>query len=175
MQFSKGQVVVHPHHGPATVGKVSTRTVGGERRKYLSLTVRADGMEVAVPVDVADEIGVRPVVDLAGVREIFDLLVGEGEPYDSVWSRRFKSYTERLRSGDLRTLAGLVRDIARRDEEKKVSYGEANILREARAVFTAELSVALGTDQERAEALVTAAVLERELPDLSAPDLALAS
>ncbi len=175
MQFSKGQVVVHPQHGPATVGRVSTRTVGGERRTYLFLTVRADGMEVALPVDLADEIGVRPVVGPAEVREIFDLLVGEGEPYDSVWSRRFKSYTERLRSGDLRTLAGLVRDIARRDEEKKVSYGEANILREATAVFTAELAIALGTSRERVEQLVTAAVLERALPDLSGPDLALAS
>src|SRR5699024_1183431 len=135
-----GQIIGAPQDGPATDETVSTRSIRGERKKYLTLTVRSDGMQVALPVEFADEIGVRSIIDADGVQEIFQLLVAESEPFDNVWSRRFKSYTERLRSGSLPTLAGLIRDLTRRNEEKKVSYGEANILREATATFTAELA-----------------------------------
>lgn len=173
--FSRGQIVVHPQHGPATVDKISKRTVGGVRRKYLALTVRQNGMQIALPLELVEEIGVREVVDMGGVRGIFELLAADSEPHDNVWSRRFKAYNERLRSGNLRTLAGLVRDITRRDEEKKVSYGEANILREAMAVFTAELSIALGECEERVEKLVNDVVRERTVPELSQQGLALAS
>ncbi len=175
MKFSKGQIIVHPQHGPATVEKVSTRSIRGERKKYLTLTVRSDGMQVALPVEFADEIGVRSIIDADGVQEIFQLLVAESEPFDNVWSRRFKSYTERLRSGSLPTLAGLIRDLTRRNEEKKVSYGEANILREATATFTAELAIALKVGEEQVERMVNTAVLERTVPNLTEEALALAS
>ncbi len=173
-QFNKGQVVIHPQHGPATVEKVTSRVIQGEQRRYLSLHVHADGMSVAVPVDAAEEIGVRAVMDAERVREVFAELAGKGEPFDKVWSRRFKYNTERLRSGDLLKLAGLVRDVTRRDDEVAVSYGEANMLREAMGLLTAELAIALGLTPERTVELVETAVRERAVPDLG-KDLALAS
>ena len=174
MEFSKGQVLIHPQHGPATVTKVTSRVIQGERRRYLILKVHTDGMSVSLPVDATEEIGVRPVMDAARVREVFEQLANEGEPFDKVWSRRFKHNTERLRSGDLIKVAGLIRDVTRRDDEVKVSYGEANLLNEARDLLTAELALALRVTQERAVELVEAAVRERLVPELD-KDLALAS
>ncbi|WP_192498765.1 CarD family transcriptional regulator [Ornithinimicrobium pratense] len=174
MHFSKGQILIHPQHGPATVTKVTTRTIHGERRHYLILSVHTDGMSVSLPVDATEEIGVRAVMDGARAREVFVRLADEGEPFDKVWSRRFKHNTERLRSGDLLMVAGLIRDVTRRDDEVRVSYGEANLLREALGLLTAELAIALRVTSERAVALVESAVRERVVPELS-EDLALAS
>lgn len=174
MHFSKGQVLIHPQHGPATVTKVTSRTIQGERRRYLTLSVHTDGMSVSLPVDAAEEIGVRPVMDRARLREVFEQLAHEGEPFDKVWSRRFKHNTERLRSGDLLKVAGLIRDVTRRDDEVRVSYGEANLLREALELLTAELAIALRVTPERAVALVESAVREQVVPELGG-DLALAS
>ena len=39
MKFHVGQTVIHPHHGPAMVAKVMTRTVRGERVDYAELEV----------------------------------------------------------------------------------------------------------------------------------------
>lgn len=174
LHFSTGQVVIHPQHGPATVEKITSRVIQGERRKYLSLSVHADGMSVAVPVDAAEEVGVRAVMDADRVREVFEELAAEGEPFDKVWSRRFKHNTERLRSGDLLKIAGLIRDVTRRDDEVSVSYGEANMLREATALLTAELAIALGLTPERTVELVGSAVRERIVPE-AGKGLALAS
>lgn len=174
MQFDKGQVLIHPQHGPATVTKVTSRVVQGERRRYLILNVHTDGMSVALPVDATEEIGVRAVMDAERVREVFQELAAEGEPFDKVWSRRFKHNTERLRSGDMLKVAGLIRDVTRRDDEVKVSYGEANLLNEAKDLLTAELAIALRVSTERAVELVENAVRERVVPELD-EDLALAS
>lgn len=174
MQFSKGQILVHPQHGPGTVTKVARRTMQGQERQYVMLRFEAGGLSVALPVDSVDELGVRTVMTATRVQEVFAVLTGESEPFDKVWSRRFKHNTERLRSGDLLQLAGLIRDNLRRNAERRISYGEANLVREAMDLLTAELAIALRVATERAVELVETAVLERVAPTLG-EDLALAS
>lgn len=174
MDFSKGQVLIHPQHGPATVTKVTSRVIQGKRRRYLILGVHTDGMSVSLPVDATEEIGVRAVMDEARVREVFEVLVDEAEPFEKVWSRRFKHNTERLRSGDVLKLSGLIRDVTRRDDEVRVSYGEANLRQEAMSLLTAELAIALRVTPERAVELVESAVREQAVPELG-EGLALAS
>ncbi|WP_277050489.1 CarD family transcriptional regulator [Ruania albidiflava] len=175
MQFAKGQIVVHPHHGPATVTRLALRTVGEQRTRYLTLRIRRDDLEVSLPVERAEEIGVRSVLDIEGLEQLFEILVGPGQAFDKVWSRRFKDYTERLRSTDIFTVAALVRDIIRQNAEKKVSYGEANLLLEARTLVSAEVEVALGVAEEVAVAMIETAVLEGTKPDLAGRELARAS
>lgn len=174
MQMNKGQVLIHPQHGPATVTKVTSRVIQGERRQYVILQVHTDGMSVSLPVDAAEEIGVRAVMDETLVREVFAELAAEGEPFDKVWSRRFKHNTERLRSGDLLKIAGLIRDVTRRDDEVRVSYGEAGLLQDGKDLLTAELAIALGVTPERALEVVESAVRDRAVPKLG-EGLALAS
>lgn len=175
MQFAKGQVVVHPHHGPATVTRLAFRTLGEQRTRYLTLRIRRDDLEVSLPVERAEEIGVRSVLDAAGVQRIFETLAGPGQAFDKVWSRRVKDFTERLRSSDIFVVAGLVRDITRQNEQKKVSYGEMNLLNDARALVTAELAVALGLAEDEIADMIEPAVLEGTLPSLPKQVLARAS
>ncbi|MEE6282050.1 CarD family transcriptional regulator [Georgenia sunbinii] len=172
MNFSTGQVVVHPHHGPATIKKIFTRTIRDDRRKYLNLEVRHSDLSVAVPVELAEEMGVRPILDAAGVREIFDLLLAESEVEETVWSRRIKNNTMRLRSGDVRTIAGLIRDLTRRNTEKRLSFGEMNLLRDAMTPFVAELAISLNLTEDDVTAMVDAAVLENKGLPASGVELA---
>lgn len=153
---------------------MTTRVVQGVKVQYVTLRLHGEDMSVALPVDSIEDIGVRAVMSPPLVHKIFAALAGEHEVLDKVWSRRFKHNTERLRSGDLLKLAELIRDITRRDAEHAVSYGEANLMREAKDLLTAELAIALGATPERAVELVEAAALDRVLPTLDG-DLALAS
>lgn len=168
LKFTKGKVVIHPHHGPSTVKKIANRTVRGEQTKYLTLITHADELSVSVPTEMAEEIGLRQVMDRDGVREIFEVLMGESGPYNRVWSRRFRDYTQRANSGDIETIAGLVRDLLRRNEERPISYGEKGVLNQANAMLTAELALSLDCDEEEATEMVTKAVLEDVTPELLA-------
>ena len=61
----------------------------------------------------------------------------------SNWSRRFKNHQEKLRSGDLFAQAEVVRNLALRQEHKRLGPAESTMLRHARQGVVAELAVSL--------------------------------
>src|SRR5699024_12816746 len=99
------------------VTRLAHRPVGEHGIRYLTLRMSRDGLVVSLPVERAEEIGVRSVLDVEGLEQLFEILAGPGQAFDKVWSRRIKDYTERLRSTDIYTVAALVRDIIRQHEE----------------------------------------------------------
>ncbi|MGC0141921.1 MULTISPECIES: CarD family transcriptional regulator [unclassified Pseudactinotalea] len=173
MNFTKGQVIVHPHHGPATITKTTTRTLRGTRIRYLKLQVSGTDLVVEVPEERAEETGLRPVLGIEDLREIFDVLAAPSEEEPSNWSRRIKANTDRFRSGDIRTIAGLVRDLSRRLDGKGLSFGEKNLLRDALIPLVAEISIVLSMDEAETEATIDAAILQGTIPPM--PALAAAS
>ncbi len=69
MSFEIGQTVVYPHHGAATIEEVMTRTIRGEERTYLKLRVNQGDLEIQVPAENVDMVGVRDIVDEDGPDE----------------------------------------------------------------------------------------------------------
>ncbi|WP_193314393.1 CarD family transcriptional regulator [Georgenia ruanii] len=175
MHYFPGQVLVHPHHGPATVSQILDRKIGKGRQRYLKLDVHNTDLSVGVPLEQARELGVRPLLDADGLREVFDLLLAPSGEKDGVWSRRVKKNAERLRSGDIRVIAGLIRDLTRWNQEKRLSFGETTMLRDALTPFVAELALVLGIGAPEATAVVEAAVLEGTRPSVPRSELAAAS
>lgn len=166
MVFTPGQLVVHPHHGPATITEITTRHIRGVPTRYLTLAVRNTNLTVGVPVAQADTVGLRPVCDAAALAELFDVLRAPSPKEVDGWSRRFKDNHEKLRLGDLHTSAGVVRDLLRRQETKGISLGEKDLLKDARRPLVTELALALEVSEEEAGHVLDAAVLADRAPAL---------
>jgi CarD family transcriptional regulator len=162
MQFSAGQIIVHPHHGPTTIIDVTSRTIKGESVAYLGLRVHRSELTVQVPLDRAEELGLRKVYDTEELAELFDVLRAPTGHEEDAWSRRFKDNQEKLKHGDLLVTAGVIRDLTRRDRERGLSMGEKNMLRAARLPVCTELALALAITDEEAESLVEATILDPE-------------
>ncbi|SNR59110.1 CarD family transcriptional regulator [Blastococcus mobilis] len=169
MQFPKGRTVIHPQHGPATVVEVFSRSVNGASRDFIGLQVHRSDLRIGVPVDRADDVGLRPVSAPEQVEELLDVLRGPTGEQEETWSRRFKANQEKLRLGDLLVTAGVVRDLTRRQEERALSLGEKDQLKHARVPVLAELALALSLADEEAESLLASAI-NRE-PVAVRPDL----
>ncbi|WP_149202115.1 CarD family transcriptional regulator [Actinotalea subterranea] len=159
MEFSEGQTVVHPHHGPTTVVCVSDRRFRDRARSYVTLRVHGSELAIDVPVDAADEVGLRPVSDGRAVAALLDVLRSATGPQQEMWSRRMKENTERLRSGELLVIAGVVRDLARRQRDHGISAGEKDLLKLARHPLITELALALTLTREASEAVLDHAIL----------------
>ena len=156
MAFRVGQVVVYPHHGAATIKSIKIMKVGGKRREYLTLHIEQGDLTVQVPAENLDLVGVRNVVNKAGVEKVFNVL---REPYKEEptnWSRRYKANVEKLASGDVIKVAEVVRDLSRRDENKGLSAGEKRMLAKARQILVSELALAERTDESKAEQKIDA-------------------
>ncbi|TRW43632.1 CarD family transcriptional regulator [Georgenia yuyongxinii] len=164
MQLSAGQVVVHPHHGPATVTEITTRTLRGVPTSFLSLQVHRTDLVVAVPMDKVGEVGVRAVFDRDQIASLFEILQAPTGQEEEQWSRRQKANHERLLTGDLFAAAGVVRDLTRRLDTKGLSWGEKDMLRDARKPLLAEIALSLDLSDDGAVAALDAAIAGEPAP-----------
>ena len=142
---------------------VTTRVIKGEEKKYITLDMHGSDLVVELPIDNAELVGVRDVIDAAGVEAVFDVLRGEAEEEVSNWSRRFKANTEKMGSGDVYRVSEVVRDLWRRDQRAVLSAGEKRMLIKSRQIVVSELSLAQGSSEEDAIAALDA-VLATTVP-----------
>ncbi len=152
MAFKVGETVVYPHHGAATIVEIKTRTIKGEEKKYLKLNVSQGGLTIEVPSDNVEMVGVRDVIDKAGLERVFAVLRDPIVEEPANWSRRYKANLEKLASGDVIKVSEVVRDLWRREQDRGLSGGEKRLLAKARQILISELALAEKSNEEKAGA-----------------------
>ena len=150
MTYDVGDRVVYPHHGAAIIVRREKREIGGEKNEYLVLEMAQGELTLSVPVDNADEVGMRPPIGKDEVEDLFELLAKRDIREPSNWSRRFKNHQEKLKSGDVYQVAEVVRNLSLRDQAKGLSAGEKTMFVKARGVLVSELSFALDVSEDDA-------------------------
>ena len=156
MTFKVGDRVVYPHHGAAIISRKEQRTDFGEKTEYLVLQMAHGELTLSVPVDKAEDVGMRPPISEEDVDDLFQLLAKKDVREPANWSRRFKNHQEKLKSGDVYQVAEVVRNLALRENNKGLSAGEKSMLTKAQSVLVSELSFALDVSEDDALARVEA-------------------
>ena len=159
MTFKAGDRVVYPHHGAAIVERRETKEMFGEKTEYLVLRMAHGEMTLSVPVDKAEEVGMRWPISGEDVDDLFEVLQRRDVREPANWSRRFKNHQEKLKSGDVYQVAEVVRNLALRDREKGLSAGEKTLYNKARNVLVSELSFALDVSEDDAMEKVDGALV----------------
>lgn len=150
MTFKPGDRVVYPHHGAAIVERMESKTAFGEEKEYLVLRMAHGDMMLSVPVDMAEEVGMRWPISVEDVEDLFEVLRKRDVREPANWSRRFKNHQEKLKSGDVYQVAEVVRNLALRDRDKGLSAGEKSLFTKAKSVLVSELSFALDVSEDDA-------------------------
>src|SRR4051812_50157826 len=102
MTFTVGETVVYPNHGAAIIEEIETRQIKGEDKEYLVLRIVAQqDLVVRVPACNLDLVGVRDVVDKAGLGRVFDGVRGAHPEGPTEWARRHKADPGEPRPGDV--------------------------------------------------------------------------
>ena len=157
--FKPGDKVVYPHHGAAVIVKKQKKKAFGENTEYLVLEMAHGELTLSVPVDKAEEVGMRWPIDKDDVEDLFEVLQKRDIREPANWSRRFKNHQEKLKSGDVYQVAEVVRNLALRDREKGLSAGEKTLYNKARNVLVSELSFALDVPEDDAMEKVDGALV----------------
>ncbi len=151
LSFEVGDKVVYPHHGAAIIEDRERREDFGEEKEYFVLKIAYGDLTVRVPVDLAEEVGLRDVINDEEVEEVFAVLGKKDARMPTNWSRRYKNHVEKLKSGDIYQVAEVVRNLTIRDNDKGLSAGERRMLAKARQILVSELTFALSVTPEDAE------------------------
>ena len=151
-------------HG-LVVGR-ETKTVLGEPRDYLTIRIIASEMTLMVPADATDAAGLRAVITGDDLDAVLALLRGEDEVIAGNWNRRFKHNREKMRTGDVLELVGVIRNLMNRSIEKGLSSGERQMMARAKRILASEIQYAKDLDEAEAQAyldeLLEEIALERE-------------
>ena len=150
-KFRKGDTVIYPQHGACIVQGHEKKTLFGETRDYLILKSVIGEMTLSVPVDKADEVGVRPPVSSDELDDLVAVLSKPDPRVPSNWSRRFKNHQEKLKSGDVYQVAEVVRNLAARNRDAALSAAERTMYERARINLVSEIAPALKVSAEEAE------------------------
>jgi CarD family transcriptional regulator len=148
--FEVGDKVVYPHHGAGTVVKREKREVLGQTREYLTIKILHNDMTVNVPVENAEQVGLRTVIDEDLVNNVVKALTGGSTEMPKNWNRRFKHNRDKMKTGDIFELAEVVKNLSLRDHEKGLSTGEKQMFVKAKKILASELMYAKGVDEEEA-------------------------
>lgn len=164
MTFAVGDKVVYPHHGAAIIEGREKRVFDGQKTDYFVLRITYGDLKVSIPVDKAEQIGLRDVINDEEVEEVFAVLRKKEARMPTNWSRRFKNHVEKLKSGDIYQVAEVVRNLSIREADKGLSAGEKRMLARARQILVSELTFALNVDEEAAEARLDDVLAGRDVP-----------
>jgi len=143
MNLTVGETLVYPHHGAVTITDIQQKSIKGEEKSFMTLRVHTSELTIQLPVDNAELVGVRDVIDAEGVQAVYKVLLDPFVEEPGNWSRRYKANQEKMASGSVYRVAEVVRDLWRRDQDHGVSAGEKRMLQKARQVLESELALAL--------------------------------
>ena len=148
--FEVGDKVVYPHHGAGTVVKKEKREILGQTREYLTIQILHNDMTVNVPVENAEQVGLRTVIDEDLVNMVVKALTGGSTEMPKNWNRRFKHNRDKMKTGDIFELAEVVKNLSLRDHEKGLSTGEKQMFVKAKKILASELMYAKAVDEDEA-------------------------
>ena len=141
--FKAGDMAVHPAHGVGEVTQLEDRDLGGRKTTCYVIKIKDSGLKVMVPTEAAARVGLRPVMKKKEAQNILEILKAPEVAVDlQPWNRRFRAYTEMLKSGLPSEIAKVLRDMYRLKFDKDLSFGERRLLDQARSLLVQELAIA---------------------------------
>ncbi len=151
--FSIGDKVVYPMHGAGVVEAIEEKKILGQIKQYYILRIPHGNMEIMVPTD-GESSGLRYIVDREAIEDVKTILGSESTPMDDNWNRRNRDNVEKLKTGDICEVAGVIRNLLRVDRVKKLSTGEKKLLLSARQILASEMSMVLDVDEEEIQDMI---------------------
>lgn len=154
IEFKKGDYVVYPAHGVGEIEAVETQTIGGIEIKLYAIAFEKDRMRLKVPVFKAHASGLRRLSNANRMDDALKTLQGRAQIRRAMWSRRAQEYETKINSGDPVSIAEVLRDLKRSNDESEQSYSERQIYQSALERLAREVAaVEKITEVEAAERL----------------------
>lgn len=150
LKFKAGDFVVYPAHGVGQVTAVDKLEIAGSELEVFVINFENDKMTLRVPIDKAESSGMRHIASSEIISKAMTTLSGRARAKRAMWSRRAQEYEQKINSGDLVSIAEVVRDLHRQDDSKEQSYSERQLYEAALGHLTREIAAADGSNENEA-------------------------
>ena len=106
--FNVGDKIVYPMHGAGTIDAIEEKNILGENQSYYVIKMPGE-VKVMVPTDRAEQIGVRNVIGKEEAEKVISILGEDETEMSQNWNKRYRDNMEKMKSGSIYEVAGVVR------------------------------------------------------------------
>jgi CarD family transcriptional regulator, regulator of rRNA transcription len=163
LNFHIGDKVVYPNHGVGIIEQISSRSIGATIEKFYLLHIKASSLKVMVPCQNAGSVGLRRVVRNGEIQKVLDALSVSENGSNGDWKDRFKENSDRMRTGSLMEVAGVLKSLISLHQAKPLSFREKKMLERARYLLVSELAMARNCEESKVEEILTTALAKCKL------------
>ena len=156
--FSIGDKAVHPKHGAGIIESIEQEKAGGVVREYYIFRMTVGAMTLKIPTDMAMQMGMRSLISEQEIDRLIADVTALKVDADMNWSRRYRENLEKLKSGDLWIVGGVIKELVHRDWKKGLSTGERKILHAAKHMIVSEIAMVKDIPPADAEKILGKAV-----------------
>jgi CarD family transcriptional regulator len=160
-EFKGGDFVVYPTHGVGRIQRVDEQEVAGHTLELFVIAFEKDKMILRVPTMKAKAVGMRKLSSPDVVANALNTLKGRARIKRTMWSRRAQEYEAKINSGDLISIAEVVRDLHRASRQPEQSYSERQLYEAALARMAREVAAIERIDEPAAVKRVEGALVKR--------------
>lgn len=150
LAFDIGQSIVYPAHGVGTVTGIEKQQVAGMDLEVYVVSFDQDKMILRVPTNRAEASGMRALAGSKLVDDALKTLGGRARIKRTMWSRRAQEYEAKINSGDLISIAEVVRDLHRGEDQPDQSYSERQLYESALDRMARELAAVENIERDKA-------------------------
>jgi CarD family transcriptional regulator len=151
LKFGVGDYVVYPKHGVGRVIDVETQEIAGASLDLYVIRFEKERMTLRVPTNKIESAGMRKLSSSATMQEALATLKGKPKVKRTMWSRRAQEYEAKINSGDLVSIAEVVRDLFRAEDQPEQSFSERQIYEAAVGRLARELAAMENSDEPTAQ------------------------
>lgn len=162
MKYGIGDKIVYPMHGAGIIEAIEEREIMGVLQKYYIMKMPIGDMRVMIPMNNAEEIGIRDVIDEAEADRVLKEFKECQNDMDPNWNKRYRENMIRIKSGDIYEVVRVVKNLMFRDKSRGLSTGERKMLNSAKQILVSELVVAKSLSQGDIEYMMNE-IVEAEL------------
>ncbi len=153
--FKTNEWIVYPAHGVGRVVAIEEQEIAGLSLELFVITFEKDKMTLRVPTGKSQSVGMRKLADETTVKKAMDTLKGRARIKRTMWSRRAQEYEAKINSGDLVSIAEVVRDLYRSESQPEQSYSERQLYEAALDRMAREVAAVEKLDERGAVQRIT--------------------
>lgn len=153
--FKANEFVVYPAHGVGRIVGIEEQEIAGISLELFVITFDKEKLTLRVPTGKLESVGMRKLADDTLVKKAMETLKGRARIKRTMWSRRAQEYVAKINSGDLISIAEVVRDLYRSEAQPEQSYSERQLYEDALDRMARELAAVEKLDERGAVQRIT--------------------
>ena len=150
--FKIGDLAVYPAHGVGIIERIESQEFSGSSQDFYVMRILDNDMIIMIPTQNVDSVGLRGIIGKKEVSKLYSILEKRDVVIDNqTWNRRYREYTDKIKTGSVYEVAEVYRDLLILKIEKELSFGERKMLDTARNLLVKEIALAKKVEEEQIE------------------------